>query len=446
MIDPIQLIFGILTLFAIFPYIPFKWSLFAYLILVHINLVDNSFSSATTVGLENAIKVIVVPTILLLRSRFLGLKIVRNIPTFWLWIIFGFYITVSVIWSPLKLPAIKQLGFFYAYTVIWLVFVYAFKIDRIITYRIIAGSFVVAFLLAIAQTYLLTNASNNFGGVDNRFTSFTAAQNFALYLALLLIMMVSVKSQKLKGKLLKSILISLILISIVLNASRTNLVAVLVVIISIAIFWGVSKQTFGQITIVTGLLSCLTLLFFVLSILFSTFYKKEFTAFIQSNRSLQIFGVLNDNFTFDDIGTARFRSSIYETLLDQIEQKSLGKIIFGSGTSSTGELITQGVFSYRGYDESTVDANRLAHNEFLRALYEWGILGLVIFAAFFIGIVLSVFIQVKKRRTFEIYTLSSALVVLFLFLMLENILAGSGGPGGVSIALLFAELTVPTTV
>ncbi|WP_420645352.1 O-antigen ligase family protein [Candidatus Leptofilum sp.] len=446
MVDPILFIFGFLALVVIFPLSPFKWSLLAYLILVHINLVDNSFTSATSIGVENAIKVIVLPTILLVRTRFLGFRIVRYNLAFWLWIIFGIYITVATIWSPLKLPAIKQIGFFYAYTVIWLVFVYAFKMDRKETYKIVARSFIAAFILAIIQTYLLVNAPNNFGGIDDRFTSFTASQNFALYLALLLIILIPVKPKHINGNLSKIILISLILLSIVLNASRTNLVSLLIILLLVAVFWGTSKQKFGQIAFVTGLLSSMILLVFTLLLLLSTFYKSEFTTFIQSNRSLQLLGVLDDNFTLNDIGTARFRTNIYATLLDQIEQKPLSEVLFGSGTSSTGELITQGIFNYRGYNESTVDANRLAHNEFLRALYEWGVFGLAIFVLFFIAVFSGTLNLARKRKIFKFYVSSTSLIVIFLFLMLENILAGSGGPGGIIIAILFADLAASSTI
>lgn len=440
MIDPLLFVFIILTLVIVFPLTPFKWALLGYLILIHINLVENNFTSATSIGIENAIKVVVLPTILLIRTRVLGFKLAQSNFAFWLWIAFGIYITIAASWSPLKLPAIKQIGFFYAYTVIWLVFVWAFKENRSTTTKIIAASFVAAFIIAVIQTFLLGNAENQFGGLDNRFTSFTASQNFALYLALVLIFVCANFAHP-SSTPSKWILIFLILISVILNASRTNIAALIVILTFVAFLWGTSKRAYGPITLVTGALSFSALLVLFLIIISTTFSSSEFTAIINSNRTLQLLGVLNNEFTLDDIGTAQFRTNIYATLLDQIKQKPMNAVFFGSGTSSTGELITQGLFTYRDYNENTVDANRLAHNEFLRALYEWGVIGLTIFLAFLGSVTMGTFYRAIKLGTFKIYTLSTSFIVLFLFLMLENVLAGSAGPGGVMISVLLADLT-----
>jgi len=65
-------------------------------------------------GIENAIKVTLIPTILLWRmkeeisfdSRFAKLRHI--------WLFFAGYACLAILWSPFKLPALKMLGYFYA--------------------------------------------------------------------------------------------------------------------------------------------------------------------------------------------------------------------------------------------------------------------------------------------------------------------------------------------
>jgi len=104
-----------------------RWAVISYLLLVQFDLTGSAFYSSEILGWENAVKVIVAPTILFYRLRpinFLNpniLKVAR------IWLLLAFYAAVAVLWSPFKLSAVKMLGYFYAYTILFVVFAAAWR-------------------------------------------------------------------------------------------------------------------------------------------------------------------------------------------------------------------------------------------------------------------------------------------------------------------------------
>ena len=92
-----------------------------------------------------------------------------------------------------------------------------------------------------------------------------------------------------------------------------------------------------------------------------------------------------------------------------------------------------------------LDANRTIHNEWLRAFYEWGIVGLgLIFA---IAVALPGMLIQHYRRGSSRAAASAVFSFLPAFLVAfstENVLAGAGNAVMVSLCLVIALLWMPT--
>ena len=79
------------------------------------------------------------------------------------------------------------------------------------------------------------------------------------------------------------------------------------------------------------------------------------------------------------LGTFNFRRSINEVAINRLEHSSALELIFGRGTCN-GAVITASMFS--GY-ANFADPNRMFHNEWLRVIYEWGLIGATFWLLFF---------------------------------------------------------------
>ncbi|MGH9693813.1 MAG: hypothetical protein ACRD5Z_06720, partial [Bryobacteraceae bacterium] len=131
------------------------------------------------------------------------------------------------------------------------------------------------------------------------------------------------------------------------------------------------------------------------------------------------------------LGTFLFRRQLNARTLAAIESSSVPQLLFGHGTSN-------GRFLLGELNKGIGDPNRAVHNEWLRILYEWGILGLLIWLAF-IGSV-SVFAWRGIRRDPLGYAkpLFVYLPAFGLALLGENILAGAGHAENIGFILLVA--------
>jgi O-antigen ligase len=120
------------------------------------------------------------------------------------------------------------------------------------------------------------------------------------------------------------------------------------------------------------------------------------------------------------------------------------EILLGHGTSSGGNVALR-VFPTR-YTLARLDFNRTIHNEWLRAFYEWGVVGLSlwigVFASILGGLVMRYRDASSRRRA------SAALSFLPAFLAAlatENIVAGAGNGVTMSFAIVMAILWEPVT-
>ena len=430
-----RLLWVLCSLVVALPIVPIKWSVCAYLTVVHLDLSGAGFASASSFGMENAIKIVGLPTILLIRTRFGGIELLKNNRVFHLWILFGLYVAVASLWTSHQLSAIKQLGYLYTYTATLLVFVRCYSEDKAGTYQSVSWSVIFALILAVIQTFFV----EEFGHEEDRFTSFTGQQGFGLYLVLIFAIILSFARQRVRGTLPRGLLVFLLLIALYLNGSRTGFISMLIVSISTALFWSASERIFSRVVLLFGtacivIAMTLTVIFFLPVSVFSNM--------VQSQRALQVLGAVGREYSLHDIGTFRFRLTMYQTVLNRISKQSLQETVFGRGTSSAAEIITLGDYRYsRGrVNQLTVDGNRVIHNEFLRTFYEWGSVGSALFILMLIYLFAGVLRTPKQNHSFEGYVLGSTLFGILLFLTVVNVFATSGTPLGTGITLVLAQL------
>src|SRR5690606_25996244 len=104
------------------------------------------------------------------------------------------------------------------------------------------------------------------------------------------------------------------------------------------------------------------------------------------------------------------------------------RLLFGHGTSSSYDVVSAIAGS------AITDPNRAAHNEWLRAVYEWGLLGLALWTAFVFTAIRWVAARVE-RSTVPMLAYGAGVLAATL---VENVLASAGTGLGVGIALAVA--------
>jgi len=423
-------LFIILTVVTVVPIAPLGLSVSAYLILVHINLTGSDFTPATSIGVLNTIKVIVLPTVLLLRARLTGRKFVSKMAISSLWFFFIAYVAIASFWTPFPIPALKQVGYLYAYTMLFSLFAYLYGRDKASTYKVLSWST----LVALGFTLMAY-----FGGItqrSNRLTSLVAPQSFGLYLALMAGVILAFPRRYVREGVPRIILIPVMLLMLLFNGSRTGLA----IVTFILAFREILLALLGRFSYKRTLIALSGCILMISILLIGINFPQMTRSLLTSSRSLQPIAVLvYPDYSLEDIGTARFRSNMYQLVLNGWREK--GNRLFGNGTSSAGDFIARGYISYRGYSEYTVDANRTVHNEYLRALYEWGILGLLLLCCIVIGFVYVGIRAMKCERSQEACTLTASVIGLVgIALTFGNLLAAAGSPLGIAATALLAQL------
>ncbi|HEX3722914.1 MAG TPA: hypothetical protein VHV31_08995, partial [Nitrolancea sp.] len=153
--------------------------------------------------------------------------------------------------------------------------------------------------------------------------------------------------------------------------------------------------------------------------------------------------VAHGHFNPDAIGTFAWRLGVYRTAIDQIEARNPVEDVVGSGTSSGAKVILE--FNPTAFHANTIDANRSLHDEFLRAFYEWGIIGEALFLAFLGSLVMGLVRQTRAAGFETTWPFWGLLPTLGLGLLVENVLAGSGTPVGTGFVLVIAYVAVAAT-
>lgn len=429
------ILFAILTIIIMIPIFPLTWAIIAFMALLQLDLSGYSFASATSLGIENTIKSIILPLFLLFRTDLTITKKVIKTPLFILWFLFVLYAGITATWSPFPLSALKQVAYFATYTLTFFIFlnIYKSKGPRYFS-SVIFKSLFVSIMIAVLQTFL---AGNPYGRIDNRFTSFASPQSFGLYLTFMAIVLLLLPSRTKTFSFIRIGSLALIFIAVFLSGSRTGLLTTGMIVSSAIFVWSFAR---GRKIWLVGLLFLLNVAFLISIIVYSTpSLSAEIIKGLTQQRSLQTLIVFQDQ-SLNDISTFRYRTEIIRASLQILKSNGIREIILGNGTSSIAEVVTQGYVYYRGYTASNIDANRIAHNEFIRTFYEWGIIG-----AFFMFIFLGYLLLCTVRGLFKLKN-AQGVVILFSFIYIlivlstSNLFAAASAPAGLGFILYLIQL------
>jgi hypothetical protein len=402
--------------------LPVRWSLIAYLILIQIDLSGSMNYSLGSWGFENALKVVALPTLLLYRVR-PTISLGSAFPKLrMLWIAFIAYAAVASIWSPYHLSAIKMLGYFYAYSVLFIVFATAWQKKWIDTNSLMVAVWC-CLLLAVVQTYVLGNDYGD-SGYDFRLTSFTGAQSFAPFLLSLIVLLWF--SERRTTWSICSILAAAA--GLILTGSRSLFLGFAWSIFAGIMYLGVraGHEVNLRLILKRFLQAGVAVIFMAIAIF----------NYLPDNRVNQmLIGAFSSSGSLQDVGTFAWRFSLYQKALDELAGRSPAKLVVGSGTSSAATLMLEtGTES-----EENVDPNRSINNEFLRSAYEWGIAGFVLLLLLY-GHLILVCLRMMRTNSPEAWASFAIAVPLLISLLVENVLADAGSPGGVGYLMVVTSM------
>jgi O-antigen ligase len=398
--------------------LPIRWSLFCFLLAAHMDITTLTFNSATAVGFENTVRIAGLPMVLIARTGFRPLSEMTWTLPQKLWVALVAYAAIAGLWSGFTLAAIKMVAYLIAYFILYMVFCSAWG-ERWLDIGLLRLAAWCVIALAVLQTFCLGNA---WGGVEERFTSFSTPQYFAAFVvAVLAILMFSGE----KGW-LHYTTCGALMVTIVFSGSRYVFVS-MVLLVVIACFQFVPGR-YGTLRWIPSLRKMLV------SVLIAVAGIVILFAYLPYNRIDELVGVVSDEgATVRDVGTFAWRLGIYEDLLEHLEKRTGLELLAGSGTSSGAALMLN--HDPDQYDVQGIDANRVLHSEFLRSLYEWGIIGLVILVAFLATTIAGFLKKIATEGGGVALAFAGALPSIVIGLAIENILAGAASAGGVGILL-----------
>jgi hypothetical protein len=397
--------------------LPIRWSMFCFILASHMDITSLTFASATTVGFENTIRIAVLPVLLLARTGFAPILHFRWTLPAKLWLALVVYAAISGSWSGYALSAAKMVAYLAAYLILYSVLSYSWAAGWIDVslLRITAWCAVV---LAILQTFVL---DADWSGIEHRFTSFTSPQYFAAYLVALLAILIFSGS---RGW-FHYATCTLIVGAILLSGSRYVFISTVLLLIVASLrasgdsgvfrFRVSGKKVLATLVLAVGLAAVLI-------------------AYAPENRLDELLTTASDqDAKLEEVGTFGWRLGIYEEIFTRLEKRSPAQLFFGSGTSSGATLMLDRD-SYN-YEPDGIDANRILHSEYLRSLYEWGILGLLLLLGFLISSILGFTRKITTEGGGIGLAFLGVLPSILIGLAIENVLAGAASAAGVGILL-----------
>jgi hypothetical protein len=410
-------------------FLPPRWATLAYLMLAQVDITGPDFESASMVGFANIIKIVVLPTLLYLRVRKTPSHEAQQPAFFKIWLLFVGYVAIASVWTQFHLQAFKMVGFLYAYTLLFLIFVRGWEagwlngksFTRVAWVTIIVGTI---------QTYMLGDAFGSPGDEYSKlFTTFTGAQALAPFLLALLIFVYIYEERRFW----KIITCMGLFVAIVLDGSRYVLGATALGFFIMVAGHLIIKRNKHVFRIVTATLLCTVLLGGVtLWAVIKYFPRSRINEVSEAVASPGGGGV-------EDVADFAWRLLMYQEVIHDLQNRKLGLLLVGSGTSSA--TVVRSRLDY-WHDQDVSDANRVVHNEFLRSLYEWGFCGFTLLTVFVVAIFknsLKIFFRTRSPGALACLAFFPALLF---GLSIENVLVGSGAPDGVGYALIASCLAI----
>ena len=414
MLLPIVL-YSVLVSLSIFA--PLRWAIVSYLLL---SVVDFNTASAG-IGLFNSIRGIVCPIVLLWRLRdFGGHGQMITAPIAWL-MLTG-YAAIAAIWSLFGLSAIKLVGEMAGSFLICMVFLRASK-GGFLTPKVVLPVTLGVITIALLRTAYIRIAGDVFaklsGDTPDRFTAFTTAQAFAALLTALFA--IAVTSRTLKPSTRWFVCLAT-LTALLFDGSRLWFIALLAATILALVIADTPSWT-----------KILGLGAIALTILGILAASQPIVDFLQNAHQYRIAAAITaayqGNRKDTGLGTVILRRNLDARATEMIKAGSVFEILFGHGTSN-GRLV-------RGdLNKGIGDPNRAVHNEWLRIMYEWGVVGTILWFLFIGSLMVFAYEGLKRDKYGFAKPLFIYVPAFCIGVTGENIIAGAGHAENIGLLLV----------
>ena len=413
---------------------PLRWALLAWLVMGNLDTTGPSLAVSAGIGWMNASKGILLPLYLWWRLRHTKSAILPSLPTR-LWLLLVAYAAIASLWSPFPLAAGKLVGNMVG-TLISLVVLEKAARRGLIQGRMIALLIVISLALGGLQTFYYGGAAYGFDGSSQptRFSSFVSAQQYAAFLVAFLAAALWYPNVR---QLVRWSLVIGIVSALALNGSRTWVLGAFLAVL--VYLWYSSRRIITYVSLALG-----TAVFGLLLALNLSPWNSGLLDGVSSRVTATLRAVVTGQDTPHDVGLANlnFRLSIYSGAADELRNGDVREIVFGHGTSSGGNVLLR-VFP-RSYRADRIDPNRAIHNEWLRALYEWGIVGLGLLVAALTTLIGALVLRHRKQAaSIGCGAVLSFIPAFLLAFSTENVIAGAGNAVTLSLALMVALSWAP---
>lgn len=388
--------------------LPVRWALVAYILLSTVDF----RTTGNHVDILNALKALALPLYLLWRLRkYSGHRRVILAPI--AWVLLAIYAGIASSWSFYPLLSFKLIGHMMGSLVICCVFLRASKgpeLQPSLVVPVTIGVICIAALRSIFAPHYADEAA--------RFTTFSTAQAFAALLVALYCIALCSKALHPAARICMCCLLPAVL---VLDGSRIwafglLMSSVLALVISNIRTW-VKLCALGLVIVIAATV-----------IGGSDTIVRFLSRHAQSNRiAAAITAAYIGDTNSAGLGTLRFRKGLTAEVVDQLDKSSLTELLTGHGTCNgplMGGSITKGL-----------DPNRFFHNEWLRVIYEWGVIGLLLFVLFLGSMVAFAIIGFRKDAYGYARPLLVYLPAFLVGLTGENMIAGAGNAVSVGFLL-----------
>lgn len=422
-----DVVFARVLLAALLPVVvagPIRWAVPAWLIMTNLDATGSGTASYAQVGWLNAVKAVGLPAWLWYRLRHAPGRLDRSVGAR-AWLLLAGYAALASLWSPYPLAGVKLAAGMAAILLALAVLERAARagsLDSRAVLVFLGGTL----LLGILQTALFADGSFGFAGrnMPQRLTSFVAAQQYAALLAAFAAW--SLWSPAL-GPRVRSALLLTLFAALAVNGSRTWSLSALA---AIGVHAVASRQRLA------GLLRlgvAVAVLASVPAVRRSLAPKAvpEPANRLTATASALLTG--QDRADGMGLGTMRFRLTMYRGVLAEMRSSPRWRWLFGHGTAAGGRLALR-LFPW-SYRPESLDANRVVHNEWLRAAYEWGAVGLALWLIVLAGVA---GLAWRNRADPHGGALLSYLPALVLGLSAENVVDGAGNAVTAGFLLLAA--------
>jgi O-antigen ligase len=397
---------------------PLRWSIICYLLLSTIDL----GSLDASIGALNTAKAMLLPVWMLWRLRFWsGPRRVGAAPIFWG--LLTLYVAIASSASLFPAYAIKLVGHMVGSLVICLMLIRAARAGFLGLQTIFPVT-VGTLGMAVIHWFLV----HDWGGEPDRLTSFAGAQSFAAFAVALYAGSLAGRSLRTP---LKIAVCASLLVALLLNGSRLWVTGFLLVTL-MSIF--VSRITLWLRVLTFGLIAMAGSVALVE-------FDSLMTVMEEHSSSNRIAAALGAFYQGDrrstGLGTYNLRRDLYRRSIDAIEASTLPELLLGHGTCN-GALIAATL-------SKDPDPNRAMHNEWLRALYEWGLVGLTLWILFIAALGGYAIRALRGSRRHCAVPLLIYLPAFCLGLTGENFIAAAGNLASVGLLMLIgiASLSRP---